>query len=129
MILISGATGLVGSAALRQLTARGVPVRALVRSAEKAATLTDPGVETLIGDLEQPGSLDAALDGVTRALLISPLHPRQVEWQGNFVEAARRAGGVHIVKLSGLGTAPDSPLRSGRWHAQTERHIADVGLP
>jgi uncharacterized protein YbjT (DUF2867 family) len=35
---------------------------------------------------------------------------------------------VHIVKLSGLGTAPDSPLRSGRWHAQTERHIADAGL-
>jgi uncharacterized protein YbjT (DUF2867 family) len=83
----------------------------------------------MIGDLEQPGSLDAALDGVTRALLISPLHPRQVEWQGNFVEAARRAGAVHIVKLSGLGTAPNSPLRSGRWHAQTERHIADAGLP
>jgi uncharacterized protein YbjT (DUF2867 family) len=83
----------------------------------------------MVGDLEQPTSLDAALDGVTRALLISPLHPRQVEWQGNFVEAARRAGAVHIVKLSGLGTALDSPLRSGRWHAQTERHIAAAGLP
>jgi uncharacterized protein YbjT (DUF2867 family) len=129
MILIAGATGLVGSATLRQLTARGVPVRALVRSAEKASTLASPGVETVIGDLEQPASLDAALDGVTRALLISPLHPRQVEWQGNFVEAARRAGAVHIVKLSGLGTAPDSPLRSGRWHAQTEQHIAAAGLP
>jgi uncharacterized protein YbjT (DUF2867 family) len=104
-------------------------VRALVRSAEKASTLAGPGVETVIGDLEQPGSLKAALDGVTRALLISPLNPRQVEWQGNFVEAARCAGGVHIVKLSGLGTAFDSPLRSGRWHAQTERHIADAGLP
>ena len=128
MILIVGATGLVGSATLRQLTARGVPVRVMVRSAEKAATLAGPGVETMVGDLEQPASLDAALDGITRALLISPLHPRQVEWQGNFVEAARRAGAVHIVKLSGLGTAPDSPLRSGRWHAQTERHIADAGL-
>ena len=129
MILIVGATGLVGSATVRHLTACGVPVRALVRSAEKAATLAGAGVEAMVGDLEQPASLDAALDGVTRALLISPLHPRQVEWQGNFVEAARRAGAVHIVKLSGLGTAPDSPLRSGRWHAQTERHIADAGLP
>ena len=129
MILIVGATGLVGSATLRQLTGRGVSVRALVRSPEKAATLAGPGVETIVGDLEQPGSLDAALDGVTRALIISPLNPHQVEWQGNFVEAARRAGVVHIVKLSGLGTAPDSPLRSGRWHAQTERHIADAGLP
>ena len=129
MILIVGATGLVGSATVRHLTACGVPVRALVRSAEKAATLANPGVEAMVGNLEQPVSLDAALDGVTRALLISPLHPRQVAWQGNFVEAARRTGVVHIVKLSGLGTAPDSPLRSGRWHAQTERHIADAGLP
>ena len=129
MILIVGATGLVGSATLRQLTARGVPVRALVRSAEKAATLAGPGVETVVGDLEQPSSLDAALDGVTRTLLISPLDPRQVELQGNFVEAARRAGAVHIVKLSGLGTALDSLLRSGWWHAQTEQHIADAGLP
>jgi uncharacterized protein YbjT (DUF2867 family) len=129
MILIVGATGLVGSATVRHLTACGVPVRALVRSAEKAATLANPGVEAMVGDLEQPVSLDAALDGVTRALLISPLHPRQVAWQGNFVEAARRTGVVHIVKLSGLGTAPDSLLRSGRWHAQTERHIADAGLP
>lgn len=129
MILIVGATGLVGSATVRHLTACGVPVRALVRSAEKAAPLANPGVEAMVGDLEQPVSLEAALDGVTRALLISPLHPRQVAWQGNFVEAARRTGGVHIVKLSGLGTAPDSPLRSGRWHAQTERHIADAGLP
>jgi uncharacterized protein YbjT (DUF2867 family) len=129
MILIVGATGLVGSATVRHLTACGVPVRALVRSAEKAATLANPGVEAMVGDLEQPVSLDAALDGVTRALLISPLHPRQVAWQGNFIEAARRTGVVHIVKLSGLGTAPDSPLRSGRWHAQTERHIADAGLP
>ncbi len=70
MILIVGATGLVGGATVRQLTARGVPVRALVRSAERAATLADPGVETVVGDLEQPNSLDAALDGVTRALLI-----------------------------------------------------------
>ena len=129
MILIVGATGLVGSATLRQLTARGVPVRTLIRNAEKAAILAGPGVETVVGDLEQPASLDAALDGVTRALLISPLHPRQVEWQGNFVEAARRAGAVHIVKLSGLGTSLDSPLRSGRWHAQTEQHIAAADLP
>src|SRR5262245_33056857 len=129
MILIIGATGLVGNATLRQLAASGVPVRALVRSAEKAAILAGPGVETVVGDLERPDSLDAALVGVTRALLISPLHPCQVEWQGHFVEAARCAGAVHIGKLSGLGTASDPPLRRGRWHAQTERHIADFGLP
>src|SRR5262249_40523923 len=114
MILIVGATGLIGSATVRQLTARGVPVRALVRSAEKAATLATPPVEAVVGALEQPSSLNPGLDGVTRALLISPLNPRQVELQGNFVEAARRAGAVHVVKLSGLGTALDSPRRLPR---------------
>jgi uncharacterized protein YbjT (DUF2867 family) len=66
---------------------------------------------------------------VTRALLISPHHPHQVELQGNFVEAARRAGAVHVVKLSGLGTALDSPLHSGRWHAQTEQRLREAGVP
>jgi uncharacterized protein YbjT (DUF2867 family) len=129
MILIIGATGLVGGATVRQLTALGVPVRALVRRPEKAAAIVGSGVEAVLGDLEQPASLDAALHGVTRALLISPHHPRQVELQGNFVAAARRAGAVHVVKLSGLGTALDSPLQSGRWHAQTEQQLKHAGLP
>jgi uncharacterized protein YbjT (DUF2867 family) len=36
---------------------------------------------------------------------------------------------VHVVKISGLGTALDSPVRSGRWHAQTEKYLEDSGLP
>lgn len=129
MILIVGATGLVGSATVKHLTALGVPVRALVRNPARAAAMASPHVEIVLGDLEQPASLDAALAGVTRALLISPHHPRQVELQGNFVTAAKRAGAVHVVKLSGLGTALDSPLQSGRWHAQTEQLLRHVGLP
>jgi uncharacterized protein YbjT (DUF2867 family) len=101
----------------------------LVRSAEKAARLAGPLVEAVIGDLAEPRSLEAALDGVTAALLVSPLDPHQVELQGTFIDAARRTGRVHIVKISGLGTALDSPVRSGRWHAQTEKDLADSGLP
>ena len=129
MILVTGATGLVGGAAVRQLAARGVPVRALVRSLEKAAALAGPTVQVVVGDFTRPETLEPALHGVTRALLISHHDVRQVELQGNFVEAARRAGSVHIVKLSGLGTAPGSPLQSGRWHAETEAQIRKAGLP
>ena len=129
MILITGATGRVGGATLKQLSAAGVRVRALVRNAEKAALVATPQVETVIGDLAQPRSLDAALDGITAALLVSPLDPHQVELQGNFIDAAKRAGRVHVVKISGLGTALDSAVRSGRWHAQTEKHLEDSGLP
>jgi uncharacterized protein YbjT (DUF2867 family) len=129
MILISGATGRVGSATLKQLVNRGMPVRALVRSAEKAVHVAGPLVEAVIGDLAQPHSLEAALNGVSAALLVSPLDPHQVTLQGNFIDAATRAGRVHVVKISGLGTALDSPVRSGRWHAQTERYLAASGLP
>jgi uncharacterized protein YbjT (DUF2867 family) len=45
------------------------------------------------------------------------------------VDVAQQVGTVHIVKLSGLGTALDSPLRTGRWHAQIEAHLEASGLP
>jgi uncharacterized protein YbjT (DUF2867 family) len=57
MILITGATGRVGGATLKQLANQGVPVRALVRNAEKAALVAGPLVETVIGDLARPRSL------------------------------------------------------------------------
>jgi uncharacterized protein YbjT (DUF2867 family) len=129
VILVTGATGLVGGAVVRRLAAQGVPVRALVRSPEKAAALAGPTVQTRVGDFARPETLGPALEGVTRALLISHHDVRQVELQGNFVEAARRTGSVHVVKLSGLGTAPGSPLLSGRWHAETEAQIRGAGLP
>jgi uncharacterized protein YbjT (DUF2867 family) len=129
VILVTGATGLVGGAVVRQLAAQGVRARALVRSPEKAAALAGSNVETVVGDFNGPETLEPALKGATRALLISHHDVRQVELQGNFVEAARRAGGVHVVKLSGLATAPGSPSQSGRWHAETEAQIRDAGLP
>ena len=129
MILITGATGRVGGAAITHLRSKGLPVRALLRRPEKAAPLSGLGVEPVFGDLAQPRSLERALEGVTAALLVSPLDPHQMELQGNFIDAAKRAGRVHIVKLSGLGTALNSPVRSGRWHAQTEKYLEDSGLP
>jgi uncharacterized protein YbjT (DUF2867 family) len=129
VILVTGATGLVGGSALRLLAEQRVPVRAMVRSPEKGAAVAGLVAETVVGDFAQPDALERALQGVSRALLISHHDERQVELQGNFVEAARRTGSVHVVKLSGLATAPGSPSRSGRWHAETEARIGDAGLP
>jgi len=129
MILVVGATGTVGREVVAGLSARGRRVRALVRSAAKVAAVAGPGVEAAIGDLARPPSLDAALEGVTGVFLLSPLDPEQATLQGNLVDAARRVGRAHVVKLSGLGTALDSPVRSGRLHARTERQLEDSGLP
>lgn len=86
------------------------------------------GAELVPGDLSDPSSLIGAMGGVESVLLVSPLDLRQVELQHHLVEAAKRGGAEHVVKLSGLGTALDSPIRSGRWHAETEAEIEASGL-
>jgi len=70
MILITTA-GKVGSEASRLLAARGVPVRVIARSADKAATLATEGVDVFKGDLEVPASIDAAMEGVASVVLVT----------------------------------------------------------
>jgi uncharacterized protein YbjT (DUF2867 family) len=129
MILVVGATGNVGGEAIRQLAERKIPVRAFVYSAEKQPCVFPSLVKTALGDLRDPRTLDSALEGVSKALLISNLSPHLVELQGNFIRSAQRAGGIHVVKLSGLATSLDSRVTSGRWHALVEKQLADSGLP
>ena len=61
-VLITGATGQVGHAIARRLTADGVEPRALVRSPERAGALPE-GAQPVIGDVTDVASLQAALDG------------------------------------------------------------------
>jgi uncharacterized protein YbjT (DUF2867 family) len=62
MILVTGATGLNGSALMRLLSARGVEVRALVRSSAKANSLSElPNVEIVEGDMAHPETLSATI--------------------------------------------------------------------
>lgn len=129
MILVTGSTGKVGSELVQRLAAQGARVRALVRGPAGAALLATPGVEVVRGDLGDPASLDAAMGGVERLFLLSGVDPRQAELQGNAVEAARRAGLQHIVKLGAAGTSLDSPITVARLHARTEQQIEASGIP
>ena len=64
MILVSGATGLNGSAIIREFVRAREPVRALVRNRDKAKAFGDaPGVEILVGDMSKPETLGAAFEG------------------------------------------------------------------
>lgn len=128
MILITGATGNTGMEVVRQVTSKGARVRALVRNPEKAITVGGGGVETAAGDLDKPETLAKALKGIDKVFLLSTVDPRQVQLQGNLVEAAKKAGVKHIVKMSALGAALDSPVSFGRWHAQTEAQIEKSGM-
>ncbi len=131
MILITGATGTNGLELIRQLGEVGeyVRVRALVRSPQRAQQLMHPyDVELSAGDLDDPASLNEAMRYVEQLFLLSPVDQRQVQLEANAIDAARRAGVKHIVKLSALNAAPDSPSALLRWHAQTERTLRESGI-
>ena len=92
MILVTGATGNVGSQVLQQLRAAGHPVRAFVRDGETAARRFGGGVEIAVGDLNRPETLEAALRGIDRLYLLAPLTPELQQQEANAIEAATRAG-------------------------------------
>jgi uncharacterized protein YbjT (DUF2867 family) len=129
MILVTGATGLNGRALVHHLSAKGVPVRALVRNPAKAAELAAlPQVEVVTGDMAHPETLAAPLRGVDRAMLISSSDSAMLEVQSNFIAAARKAGVKHVVKLSGIMPEIDSAFRFARMHGEAERRLEESGL-
>ena len=128
MILITGATGRIGKRVVERLVAADQPLRVLVRDVEKAKHLLPAGIEIFAGNLADYGLVQSAVDGTQSVMLLSPVDPRQVELQGNVVNAALATSHPYIVKISGLGTAHDSYVDCGRWHAETELQIQSSGL-
>ncbi|MEV4510293.1 NAD(P)H-binding protein [Dactylosporangium sp. NPDC049525] len=125
-ILLTGATGTVGRAVLRQLLDAGAPVRALTRDPARAATLLPDGVDVVGGDLGDPDSLPAALDGVERVFLLSA-GPQMAEHDANLAQAAAKAGVRRLVALSSLAAEEDPDGALGRWHADGERAVREAG--
>lgn len=123
-VLVTGATGTVGSALLPALKARGATVRAMIRSPFKAM----PGVENVVADLRDPEALTAALKGVDAAFLNSPSDEDAAELQMRFADLAHKAGVNRLVVLSQYEARTDSPVRFLRWHAEVEAHVRGLGL-
>ena len=128
MILITGATGNNGAEILKILTAHGVPVRAMVRDLSRTDAIQAPNVEIVEGDFDRPETLLTGLDGVERAFLLTNSTERAEAQQLAFVEAAKQAGVKHLIKLSQLHAAADSPVRFLRYHAAVEAAIRESGL-
>ncbi|SPE53372.1 NAD(P)H azoreductase [Verrucomicrobia bacterium] len=129
MILITGATGNNGRELIRQLSAAGQAVRALVRNLADAAILKTHNAELATGDFDHPETLDAALRGVAKAFLLTPVAERFVKWQTTFIEACQCAKVKHLVKFSGMGADPRSGAELLRLHAQTDDVLRKSGLP
>jgi uncharacterized protein YbjT (DUF2867 family) len=123
MILITTA-GKVGSEAARLLAQREEPVRVLVRDPDKATALAQAGVEVAEGDLEVPATIDAAMQGVSTVVLVSPAIPGQ---ELNVIDSAVRAGVEHVVKITSKASA-DSPIARRRGQTEIENGLIASGL-
>ena len=128
MILVTGATGTVGSQLVRELLKRDAQTRALVRSREKAAMFDGLNVEIAMGNLEDPPSVAAALEGVSHLFLLTAVPANQVELETRLLGAAAQAGVEHIVKLSASNVSEDSDINFFRWHREIERRIEESGI-
>jgi uncharacterized protein YbjT (DUF2867 family) len=101
MILVAGATGLVGSAVCQKLAKRGETVRALVRATsakEKLEALRSGGAELCVGDLKDPVSLGAACRGVDA--VISTASSTLSRQAGDSIESVDAAGQLNLVNAA-----------------------------
>lgn len=122
MILITGATGHIGKELIPLLHETENPLRIFVRDEKKVAHL-DPCIERAIGDLNDSESLRSAMRGVDKVFLVT----FEMQQDINVIEAAKRAGVQHIVKLSTL-EATEHKIKVGKWHYEREELIRASGL-
>jgi uncharacterized protein YbjT (DUF2867 family) len=128
MILMTGATGMVGRLLLPKLLARGASVRAIVRDAKRANGLARLEVDVREGDLTQRNSYASAFDGVDTAFLLTPAMPGQAEAEIAFIDTARAAGVSLLVKHSAVGADPEAGGMTGA-HGKVERHLQQTKVP
>jgi uncharacterized protein YbjT (DUF2867 family) len=141
-VLVAGATGMLGSEICKQLTAAGKSVRGLVRESSdptKVERLHSLGVETIVGDLRDRASLDAACKGVTHVITtvsampfsyipgVNDLQLTDVDGTTNLIGAAKADGVSQFVFTSvRVDQIPDSPLK---WvNGEVENRLKASGL-
>lgn len=136
MLLLTGATGLIGRALLRRLTGTGEPVRCLVRDPRRLGA-DRVRVQIALGDLADPPSFRNAMRGVRTVVHLAgavrdqPLGSIEelngiATWR--MVQAAERAGVEHFVFTSALGAVSHDRTRYLRAKALAERAVLASGV-
>ena len=131
MILITGASGQLGRAVAKQLAKRIAADRigVFVRDERKASGLQEQGMRLCVGNYDDIASLDRAMRGVEKVLLISGTEQNRIQQHQNVVDAAKRAGVQLIAYTSRAVKGQDTssnPLMEG--HFATEAYIKRSGL-
>jgi len=133
-ILIVGAAGNNGTAAIEALVNKNdsnISVRAGVRSADKAAQLKTrfPAIETAIFNLDDPATLQAAFEGVTKVYIIPGNVENRAQHAKSAIDAAVAAGTVkQVVLLSVVGAEWEAILFAKQFR-EAEKYLEASGLP
>lgn len=131
-VVVTGATGQLGGLVIDALLRGGATpsdVVAVGRNAERLAQLAALGVQTRTADYADPASLDAALVGATRVLLISGTDFGQRAAQHANVAAAAAHAGVELLAYTSITKADTSGMMLASEHLASEQAIAASGVP
>jgi uncharacterized protein YbjT (DUF2867 family) len=126
MILVTGATGNVGSELVRCLGARHVDMRLLVRYPSRVDELPERA-ELAIGDWCRPETLAPAFAGIESLFLLLP--GIGIDVAAAAIDHAKAAGVGRIVLLSSYNVLGDPMPAMGRWHQEREQVLAAAGIP
>lgn len=131
MIAITGATGQLGHLVLQNLlkTTAASQIVAIVRNPAKAEALSQQGIVVRQADYTDEAAFTAALQGVDKLLLISSSEVGQRTPQHRNVIHAAKAAGVKFIAYTSLLHADKSPLGLHVEHVETEKMLADSGIP
>jgi len=138
MILVTGATGFVGSHLVKRLRKDGLGVRAVVRTPAKAQALADLGVEVVPGDISDRASLEAAAAGIERVIHLvgiiqeapgATFQSVHVDGTRELLEASKKAGVRHFMYQSALGTRPNAKSRYHQTKWEAEELVSKSGIP
>ncbi|WP_224248217.1 NmrA family NAD(P)-binding protein [Hyalangium gracile] len=129
--LVFGATGNIGSEVVRALAGRPeVHIRAATREVSQTRKLFEglSNVEPVRVDWQQPGTLDAALAGVSHLVIINALSPEMAAQTAALIAAARRAQVSRVLRFSLMGAGEPEPILEARWHDAADEQVRRSGL-
>ena len=126
MILVTGATGMFGSRVTKELLRQGQDVRALVRDEAKARQMLGDGPELAVADMDRPETLPAAMSGVDKVFLVSPMDGKIAEREITVIDAAKDAGVTQVIKLHGAVKHHDA---LAHLHQDSIEALRESGLP
>jgi len=131
MIAITGATGQLGQLVIEELlkTVPASQIVAIVRNPAKAEALSNQGIVVRQGDYTDQAAFTTALNGVDKLLLISSSEVGQRATQHQNVINAAKAAGVKFIAYTSLLHADTSPLGLHVEHVDTEKALAESGVP